>query len=99
MVKLNFNITKGFAYMSAMIFIMEPIFPRIINMFIETNETVPHKFALPLEYIIIDKEKHYWLMLTITNLLIVNIAVVIISCDITFITFVQHVCGLFAVVG
>ncbi|XP_008549318.1 uncharacterized protein LOC103572468 [Microplitis demolitor] len=89
----------GFAYMSAMIFIMEPIFPRIINMFIETNETVPHKFALPLEYIIIDKEKHYWLMLTITNLLIVNIAVVIISCDITFITFVQHVCGLFAVVG
>ncbi|XP_057337554.1 uncharacterized protein LOC130675734 [Microplitis mediator] len=89
----------GFAYMSVVIFIMEPVFPRIINAFIKTNETVPFKLALPLEYIIIDREKHYWLMLAISNLLVVNITVVIISCDITFITFVQHVCGLFAVVG
>ncbi|XP_057338899.1 uncharacterized protein LOC130676582 isoform X2 [Microplitis mediator] len=89
----------GFAYMSAMIFIMEPIFPRIINIFIETNETVPLKLALPLEYIVIDREKHYWLMLAISNLLVANIAIVIVSCDIIFITFVQHVCGLFAVVG
>nr|WNA12521.1 olfactory receptor [Microplitis mediator] len=89
----------GFAYTSMAIFVAEPIFPRIINSFIETNETVPLKLALPLEYIVIDKEKHYWIMLIISSLLVLNISAVVISCDITYITFVQHVCGLFAVVG
>ncbi|XP_057338945.1 uncharacterized protein LOC130676614 [Microplitis mediator] len=89
----------AFAYTSMAIFVMEPVFPRIINAFIKTNETVPFKLALPLEYIIIDKEKHYWIMLIISNLLVLNISAVIISCDVTYITFVQHVCGLFAVVG
>ncbi|XP_057333494.1 odorant receptor 22c-like [Microplitis mediator] len=89
----------GLAYMSTTIFVIEPIFPRIVNIFVETNETVPLKLALPLEYIIININKHYWTMLTITNIFVFNIIVVIISCDIVLITFVQHVCGLFAVVG
>nr|AKO89983.1 odorant receptor 19 [Microplitis mediator] len=89
----------GLAYMSTTIFVTEPIFPRIVNIFVETNETIPLKLALPLEYIIIDIDKHYWLILTITNIFVFNIIIVIISCDIVLITFVQHVCGLFAVVG
>nr|WGO81755.1 olfactory receptor 77 [Microplitis mediator] len=89
----------GFAYMTVVIFVTEPILPIFINMLKDTNETIPLRLALPLEYIIIDIEKHYWLILCISNLLVVNITTVIIQCDTTFITFVQHVCGLFAVVG
>ncbi|XP_008549291.3 odorant receptor 22c-like [Microplitis demolitor] len=89
----------GFAFITTVIFVTEPILPRIINKLTNSNESVPLKFALPLEYIIFEKENHYWLMLIITNIFAINMIVVIISCDIMFITFVQHVCGLFAVVG
>ncbi|XP_057338917.1 odorant receptor 22c-like [Microplitis mediator] len=89
----------GFAFITTVIFVTEPILPRIINKLTKSNESVPLKFALPLEYIIFEKENHYWLMLIITNIFAINMIVVIISCDIMFITFVQHVCGLFAVVG
>nr|WGO81807.1 olfactory receptor 133 [Microplitis mediator] len=89
----------GFAYTTTAIFLSEPILPRIINYFSKSNESVPLKFALPLEYIIFEKENHYWLMLAITNMFAINMIIVTISCDIMFITFVQHVCGLFAVVG
>lgn len=80
-------------------FVMEPVLPRIVNKIIKSNETVPLKFALPLEYIFFEKEDHYWPMLTITNIFAVNIIVVIISCDVIFITCIQHVCGIFAVIG
>ncbi|XP_008549292.1 odorant receptor 22c-like [Microplitis demolitor] len=89
----------GFAYTTTAIFLSEPILPRVINYFSKSNESVPLKFALPLEYIIFEKENHYWLMLAITNMFAINMIIVTISCDIMFITFVQHVCGLFAVVG
>nr|AKO89990.1 odorant receptor 26 [Microplitis mediator] len=89
----------GFAYMSATIFVLEPVFPRILNVFISVNATDPFKLALPLEYIIIDREKHYWIMLFVSTVFVYNIIIVLVSCDIMYITFVQHVCGLFAVVG
>ncbi|XP_057338912.1 uncharacterized protein LOC130676590 [Microplitis mediator] len=89
----------GFAYMSATIFVLEPVFPRILNVFISVNETDPFKLALPLEYIIIDREKHYWIMLFVSTIFVYNIIIVLVSCDIMYITFVQHVCGLFAVLG
>ncbi|XP_057333493.1 odorant receptor Or2-like [Microplitis mediator] len=89
----------GFAFITTVIFVTEPILPRIINKLTKSNESVPLKFALPLEYIIFEKENHYWLMLIITNIFAANMIVVIISCDIMFITCVQHVCGMFAVVG
>ncbi|CAD6228777.1 GSCOCT00013849001.3-RA-CDS, partial [Cotesia congregata] len=89
----------GIGYISVMIFVTEPVLPRIISLFTETNDTISPKFSLPLEYIIIDKEKHYPVMFTISNIFVMNIIVTVISCDITLITFVTHACGLFAVVG
>ncbi|XP_044598685.1 odorant receptor 22c-like [Cotesia glomerata] len=89
----------GIGYVLVMIFVTEPVLPRIINLFTETNDTISPKFSLPLEYIIIDKEKHYPVMFTISNIFVMNIIVTVISCDITLITFVTHACGLFAVVG
>ncbi|XP_053599204.1 odorant receptor 4-like [Microplitis demolitor] len=88
-----------FAYVSATIFVTEPIFPKILSIFVKTNETVPLKLALPLEYLFIDLEHHYWILYIVSTICIYNTIFIIISCDILFITFVQHVCGLFAVIG
>ncbi|XP_057321057.1 odorant receptor 22c-like [Microplitis mediator] len=105
---LQYRTTLGYLFSAAyvgivgttlMIFITEPIIPRFLNILLRMNGTAPRKFALPLEYIIIDREKHYWTILFISNLFCINIIVVIISCDITLITYVQHICGLFAVIG
>ncbi|XP_057337555.1 odorant receptor 67c-like [Microplitis mediator] len=105
---LQYRPTLGYLFSAAyvgivgttlMIFITEPIIPRFLNILLRMNETAPRKFALPLEYIIIDREKHYWTILFISNLFCINIIVVIISCDITLITYAQHICGLFAVIG
>ncbi|XP_014298549.1 uncharacterized protein LOC106693814 [Microplitis demolitor] len=89
----------GICFGTATIYTTEPVFPRFLNIVLGRNESVPLKMALPLEYIIIDKEKHYWLMLTISNICVYNIIAVIVSCDVVFITYVQHTCGLFAVIG
>ncbi|XP_074103869.1 odorant receptor 13a-like [Cotesia typhae] len=89
----------AFLLTSATIFVMEPILPRIYSMFSKSNEIIPYEFALPLEYIIFEKEDHYWLMLIITNLFAIIIVFGIVSCDLIFITLLQHICGLFAVLG
>ncbi|XP_044598558.1 odorant receptor 22c-like [Cotesia glomerata] len=97
--RLLASVYAGFAFTTTGMFVMEPVLPRIVNKIIKSNETVPLKFALPLEYIFFKKEDHYWPMLTITNIFAINIIVVIISCDVIFITCIQHVCGIFAVIG
>ncbi|XP_044598456.1 odorant receptor 13a-like isoform X2 [Cotesia glomerata] len=90
---------SGFAAVTTAIFIVEPIIPRIVNEITKSNVTIPLRFALPVEYVIFEKENYFWLMFTITNLFAINMIIVIIMCDVVFITCVQHVCGLFAVVG
>ncbi|XP_057338926.1 odorant receptor 13a-like [Microplitis mediator] len=89
----------GFANFALIMFILDPILPIIINIVSKANDSVPQRFSVPMEFIIFDKEKHYWLLLSVSNICIVSIILVIVCCDIVFITFVQHVCGIFAVVG
>ncbi|CAD6228745.1 GSCOCT00006527001.3-RA-CDS, partial [Cotesia congregata] len=89
----------AFLSASAMIFIMEPIVPRIYSLFSTSNESISFRFALPLEYVIFEKEDHYWLMLTISNTFVLIIIFGFISCDLIFITLLQHICGQFAVLG
>ncbi|XP_014298634.1 odorant receptor 67c-like [Microplitis demolitor] len=93
------SVWAGVAYISATVFVFDPIIPKILKIFISINETDPYKFALPLEYIVIDKEKHYPIMLFFTSLFVYNIIIILISNDILYINFVQHACGLFAVTG
>ncbi|XP_044598483.1 odorant receptor 67c-like isoform X3 [Cotesia glomerata] len=89
----------AFLSASATVFIMEPIVPRLYSFFSKSNASVPLRFALPLEYVIFEKENHYWLMLAISNTFVAIIIFGFISCDLIFITLLQHICGQFAVLG
>ncbi|XP_057338916.1 odorant receptor 13a-like [Microplitis mediator] len=89
----------GFVYAATVQFITEPVLPIILNSILKTNLSAPHKFADPMEWIIIDKEKYYWILLSNSSVCIMVILTVLISYDVIFITFVYHACGLFAITG
>ncbi|XP_057338922.1 odorant receptor 67c-like [Microplitis mediator] len=89
----------GIAYCSATFFVLDPIVPKFSKLLFNINETDPYQLPLPLEYIIIDRRKHYWIMLCFTSAMVYNIIIILVSCDIIYINLVQHACGLFAVTG
>ncbi|CAD6228761.1 GSCOCT00006532001.3-RA-CDS [Cotesia congregata] len=89
----------GFVYITTITFVTEPVLPILINSVFKTNLSAPHKFADPMEWIIIDKEKYYWILLSNSSVCIMVILSCLISYDVIFITFVHHACGLFALTG
>ncbi|CAD6228771.1 GSCOCT00014088001.2-RA-CDS [Cotesia congregata] len=89
----------GFANLALLVFILDPIFPIIIDKVSKSNDTLPRRFAVPMEFVVCDQQKYYWSLLGVSNFCIISIIMVIVCCDVLFISFVQHVCGIFAVVG
>ncbi|XP_014298633.1 odorant receptor 13a-like [Microplitis demolitor] len=89
----------GFVYMTTVMFITEPLLPMIINLILKTNISAPHEFPVPMEWIVIDKEKYYWLLFSNSSVCIMVILTVLISYDVIFITFIHHAYGLFAITG
>ncbi|KAG8037034.1 hypothetical protein G9C98_004356 [Cotesia typhae] len=89
----------GFVYTSTVMFIIEPILPIFMNSILKTNITAPHKFAVPMEWIVIDKDKYYWLLLSNSSVCIMIILTTLICYDVIFITVVHHAYGLFAITG
>ncbi|XP_044598695.1 odorant receptor 67c-like [Cotesia glomerata] len=70
-----------------------------IIFFQKSNESLPVRFCVRIEYVIINEEKYYWLLFSLSSICVIFIIMVIICCDIMFISLVQHVCGIFAVIG
>ncbi|CAD6228765.1 GSCOCT00006533001.3-RA-CDS [Cotesia congregata] len=89
----------GFVYTTTVMFVTEPMLPMLVNTILKTNLTAPHKFAVPMEWIVIDKDKYYWLLLTNSSICIMVILTTLISYDVIFITVVHHAYGLFAITG
>ncbi|XP_044598522.1 odorant receptor 9a-like [Cotesia glomerata] len=89
----------AFLFASSVIFVTEPLVPRIYSYLSTSNGSVPLLFAFPAEFVLFEKEDHYWLMLVVTSTLTLVVVVGVISCDVIFITLLQHICGLFAVLG
>lgn len=85
--------------MTTVMFITEPLLPMIINLILKTNISAPHEFPVPMEWIVIDKEKYYWLLFSNSSVCIMVILTVLISYDVIFITFIHHAYGLFAITG
>ncbi|XP_057338937.1 odorant receptor 13a-like [Microplitis mediator] len=100
--KLGYYISAGSAgalYIAIVTFVLEPVSPMIINFIFKTNISAPHKFSVPLEWIVIDKERYYWMLLIISTVFIAIILSVLVSSDVIIITLVYHACGLFAIAG
>nr|AGG17936.1 olfactory receptor 3 [Microplitis mediator] len=89
----------AFVNMGVIIYIMDPVLSAIVNIISKSNDSMPLKFSVPMRFIMFDEEKYYWLLLILSNTCVIFIINVIICCDVIFITVVQHVCGIFAVVG
>ncbi|XP_014298635.1 odorant receptor 67c-like [Microplitis demolitor] len=89
----------GFVYIATFIFVIEPALPMIINFIFKTNISAPYNFSCPMEWVIIDKRKYYWILFTNSTVCVMLILSVLISCDVIFITFVHHACSLFAIAG
>ncbi|CAD6228747.1 GSCOCT00013851001.3-RA-CDS, partial [Cotesia congregata] len=61
--------------------------------------TFPLLSAFPAEFVLFEKEDHYWLIMVVTSTLTLVVVIGVISCDVMFITLLQHICGMFAVLG
>ncbi|XP_057338908.1 odorant receptor 46a-like isoform X2 [Microplitis mediator] len=88
-----------FVYIAAITFVTEPVLPMMANYFFKTNISAPHNFAVPMEWIIIDTEKYYWVIMIQSGICTVLSLSVLVSVDVIIITLVYHACGLFAVAG
>ncbi|CAD6228769.1 GSCOCT00013847001.3-RA-CDS, partial [Cotesia congregata] len=89
----------GFVYLATVTFITEPVVPIIINLMLKTNLSAPHKLSVPMEWVVIDREKYYWILISYSGVCITVILTVLTAYDVLFITVVHHACGLFAVTG
>ncbi|XP_057338931.1 odorant receptor 94b-like [Microplitis mediator] len=78
---------------------MDPVIAIFVNTISKSNDSVPHKFTTPMKFIIFDEEKYYWPLLSLSIICMCLISIVYVCYDVVFISFVQHVCGIFAVVG
>ncbi|KAG8037032.1 hypothetical protein G9C98_004354 [Cotesia typhae] len=89
----------GFVYLATVTFISEPLVPIVINLMLKTNLSAPHKLSVPMEWVVIDREKYYWILISYSGVCITVILTVLTAYDVMFITVVYHACGLFAVTG
>ncbi|XP_034938379.1 uncharacterized protein [Chelonus insularis] len=89
------------AIITTFLFVIEPMIPKFQSMIFRTNlsDEDNYKFAVPMEFLIIDQEKYYWPLVTFSGVCIFMIIFGIVSSDVIFTICLQHVCGLFAVVG
>ncbi|XP_057338904.1 odorant receptor 82a-like [Microplitis mediator] len=86
-------------FISTVLYLMDPIIPIFVNTISKSNDSVPHKFTTPMKFIIFDEEKYYWLLLSLSTICVSLFMIVYVCCDVVFISLVQHVGGIFAVVG
>lgn len=93
------NSCKGFVYLATVTFISEPLVPIVINLMLKTNLSAPHKLSVPMEWVVIDREKYYWILISYSGVCITVILTVLTAYDVMFITVVHHACGLFAITG
>nr|WNA12537.1 olfactory receptor [Microplitis mediator] len=101
---LNTGKLISVGYVAAMftataLWLLDPVITILVNTISKSNDSVPHKFATPMKFVIFDEEKYYWLLLSLSNICLGLFSIVYICYDIVFISLVQHVCGIFAVVG
>lgn len=80
------------------LFLILPIFPRIMDFVAPLNESRPLKPIFKGEYFI-DEDKHFFLLYFHMSSTIVVIISALVTGDALFLMFNSHICGIFAAVG
>ncbi|KAK0076435.1 hypothetical protein PV325_005369, partial [Microctonus aethiopoides] len=95
-------ITYGYivgVYSTTLVFITEPLIPKWINFILQSNETIPNKYPVPIYWYVTDMEENFYPILCYESICIVAIVTITVANDSMFIIFLQHACALFAIVG
>ncbi|KAK0074549.1 hypothetical protein PV326_012351, partial [Microctonus aethiopoides] len=87
-----------FVYATTVVFITEPLMPKLINFILHLNETVPNKFPVPINWYIIDMEKNFYPLLCYQSICVLAVISISVANDSMFIVFLQHACALFSIV-
>lgn len=83
---------------SAIMFIMIPTIPPILNIIMPLNESRGREFIYPT-YFFIDEEKYYYPILTYMATVILIVSSVYLACDTNLVQIVHHGCALLAISG
>ncbi|KAG6798092.1 odorant receptor Or1-like isoform X1 [Apis mellifera caucasica] len=83
---------------SAIMFIMIPTIPPILNIIMPLNESRDREFIYPT-YFFIDEEKYYYPILTYMATVILIVSSVYLACDTNLVQIVHHGCALLAISG
>ncbi|KAF7418411.1 hypothetical protein HZH68_001064 [Vespula germanica] len=86
----------NYASLSANVFI--PATPFILDIFYPLNETRPRLFPFPVKFLI-DTQKYYYFLLIVTYISVSLLLLAGISHYAFCLSFVQHACGMYMVVG
>ncbi|KAK0080718.1 hypothetical protein PV326_008015, partial [Microctonus aethiopoides] len=86
-------------YSTTLVFITEPLIPKWINFILQSNETIPNKYPVPIYWYVTDMEENFYPILCYESICIVAIVTITVANDSMFIIFLQHACALFAIVG
>lgn len=87
-----------YIYTCMTLFLILPIFPRIMDFVAPLNESRPLKPIFKGEYFI-DEDKHFFLLYFHMSSTIVVIISALVTGDALFLMFNSHICGIFAAVG
>ncbi|KAK0164123.1 hypothetical protein PV328_002784 [Microctonus aethiopoides] len=78
---------------------VEPLIPKWINFILQSNETIPNKYPVPIYWYIIDMDDNFYSILSYEAICIVAILTITVANDTMFIVFLQHACALFDIAG
>lgn len=95
---LHFILSSVIVISSAIMFIMIPTIPPILNIIMPLNESRDREFIYPT-YFFIDEEKYYYPILTYMAIVILIVSSVYLACDTNLVQIVHHGCALLAISG
>lgn len=95
---IHFILSSVIVISSAIMFIMIPTIPPILNIIMPLNESRDREFIYPT-YFFIDEEKYYYPILTYMAIVILIVSSVYLACDTNLVQIVHHGCALLAISG
>ncbi|XP_011305701.1 odorant receptor 82a isoform X2 [Fopius arisanus] len=86
-------------YMAGIVFSTEPLQQRALSLLLHTNITAPNRFSMPMDFGSINLDVWYYPLFLMSGVCIIIIITVIGSCDLMFLMYAEHACGLFKGLG
>ncbi|KAF3054445.1 Odorant receptor 219 [Nylanderia fulva] len=87
-----------YLYLSSIIFILTALGPRVLDVLFPLNASRPVTLVYPAYYFVDEEKYFYYIFCNMMMIMLICLAGLI-AHDSMFFTYIEHVCGLFAVIG